>query len=51
MRVEAGDFIYIPPGVPHQPCNPTDRLVRGVQARTDTSEQESVVLLDDDGAA
>ena len=51
MRVEAGDFIYIPPGVPHQPYNPTDRLVRAVLARTDPSEQESVVLLDDDGAA
>jgi uncharacterized RmlC-like cupin family protein len=51
MRVEAGDFVYIPAGVPHQPCNPTDRPVRAVIARTDPNEQESVVLLDDDGAA
>ena len=47
MRVEAGDFIYIPAGVPHQPYNPTDRPVRAVIARTDPNEQESVVLLDD----
>jgi uncharacterized RmlC-like cupin family protein len=45
MRVEAGDFVYIPPGVPHQPYNPTDQPVRAVIARTDPNEQESVVLL------
>jgi uncharacterized RmlC-like cupin family protein len=47
MRTEAGDFVYIPAGVPHQPYNPTDRPVRAVVARTDPSEQESTVLLDD----
>ena len=26
MRVEAGDFVYIPAGVPHQPYNPTDSV-------------------------
>jgi uncharacterized RmlC-like cupin family protein len=46
MRVEAGDFVYIPAGVPHQPYNPTERPVRAVLARTDPNEQESVVLLD-----
>jgi len=46
MRVEAGDFLYIPPGIPHQPYNPTDRPARAVIARTDPNEQESVVLLD-----
>jgi uncharacterized RmlC-like cupin family protein len=46
MRIEAGDFVYIPPGVPHQPCNPTERPVPAVLARTDPNEQESVVLLD-----
>jgi uncharacterized RmlC-like cupin family protein len=51
MRTEAGDFVYIPAGVPHQPYNPTDALVRAVIARTDPNEQESVVLLDDGGAA
>ncbi|MGI6855221.1 cupin domain-containing protein [Mesorhizobium sp. 1B3] len=45
-RVEAGDFIYIPAGVPHQPCNPTGRTVRALIARTDPNEQESVVVLD-----
>jgi uncharacterized RmlC-like cupin family protein len=51
MRTEAGDFVYIPAGVPHQPYNPTDTLVRAVIARTDPNEQESVVLLDDPGTA
>jgi uncharacterized RmlC-like cupin family protein len=50
MRMEAGDFVYIPSGAPHQPYNPTDKLVRAVIARTDPDEQESVVLLDE-GAA
>jgi uncharacterized RmlC-like cupin family protein len=47
MRIEAGDFVYIPAGVPHQPYNPTGSLVRAVVARTDPNEQESVVLLED----
>lgn len=46
MAVKAGDFCYIPAGVPHQPYNPTDKPVRAVIARTDPNEQESVVLLD-----
>ncbi len=46
MRTEAGDFVYIPAGVPHQPYNPTDRPVRAVVARTDPNDQESVVLLE-----
>ena len=45
MRLEAGDFVYIPAGAPHQPYNPTDSVCRAVVARTDPSEQESVVLL------
>jgi uncharacterized RmlC-like cupin family protein len=44
-RVQAGDFIYIPAGVPHQPYNPTDAVAKAVIARTDPNEQESVVLL------
>ena len=47
LRSEAGDFVYIPPGMPHQPYNPTDQVVRAVIARTDPNEQESVVLLDE----
>ncbi len=43
--VQAGDFVYIPAGVPHQPFNPTDRPARALIARTDPNEQESVVLL------
>ena len=43
-RVEAGDFIYIPAGVPHQPFNPTDRVAKALISRTDPNEQESVVL-------
>ena len=44
-RVEAGDFVYIPAGVPHQPYNPTDVVAKALIARTDPNEQESVVLL------
>ena len=46
MHMQAGDFVYIPAGVPHQPFNPTDTPVRAVLARTDPNEQESVVLLE-----
>jgi uncharacterized RmlC-like cupin family protein len=42
--VKAGDFIYIPAGVPHQPFNPSGRIVKALVARTDPNEQESVVL-------
>lgn len=45
-RVSAGDFIYIPAGVPHQPYNPTDERAVAIIARTDPNEQESVVLLE-----
>ncbi|MFN0193483.1 MAG: cupin domain-containing protein [Aestuariivirga sp.] len=45
MKVNAGDFVYIPAGVPHQPYNPTDKPVRAVIARTDPNEQESVVMI------
>ena len=44
-EMTAGDFVFIPAGVPHQPYNPTDRPVRALVARTDPNEQESVVLL------
>ncbi|MCP4380622.1 MAG: cupin domain-containing protein [Hyphomicrobiales bacterium] len=46
-HVTAGDFLYIPAGVPHQPFNPTDKPVRAVIACTDPNEQESVVLFGD----
>ena len=46
-RVEQGDFVFIPAGVPHQPYNPTDREAKAIIARTDPNEQESVVLIDE----
>jgi uncharacterized RmlC-like cupin family protein len=44
---EAGDFLFIPPGVPHQAVNTSDteRAV-GVVARNDAGELERVVLVD-----
>lgn len=44
ITATAGEFVYIPAGVPHLPFNPTDRVARAVLARTDPNEQESVVL-------
>lgn len=47
-RLEAGtgDFIYIPPNVPHVPINMSDTdWARALVARTDPNEQESVALL------
>jgi uncharacterized RmlC-like cupin family protein len=42
----AGDFVYIPAGVPHLPANRSDTVtMTAVIARTDPNEQESVVLL------
>ncbi|MEW5938880.1 MAG: cupin domain-containing protein [Chloroflexota bacterium] len=43
---EAGDFLFIPPNVPHYPINLSDtEEVVAVVARNDPNEQESVVLL------
>lgn len=46
FTAQAGDFVYIPAGVPHLPYNlsQTEPCV-AVIARTDPNEQESVVLL------
>jgi len=44
-EVVAGDFFYIPAGVPHLPMNTGDEPCVAVVARTDPNEQESVVLL------
>lgn len=42
----AGDFIYIPAGVPHIAINrSTTETIRAVVARTDPNEQESVRLM------
>ena len=44
---EAGDFIFIPPNVPHQPANlsQTEPAI-AIITRNDPKEQESVVLYD-----
>lgn len=44
---EAGDFLFIPPNLPHQPINlsDTDEVI-AVVSRNDPNEQESVVLYD-----
>lgn len=46
LVVKAGEFLYIPAGVPHLPANlsKTEPCV-AVLARTDPNEQESVTLL------
>jgi uncharacterized RmlC-like cupin family protein len=43
--VRAGEFQYIPAGMPHQPFNASETEAVAVLARTDPNEQESVVLL------
>ena len=46
LTVRAGEFMYIPEGVPHAPTNPSESEVCvAVLARTDSNEQESVVPL------
>lgn len=48
LSCRAGDFLYIPAGTPHLPANlsPTEPCT-AVVARTDPSQNESVVLLPD----
>jgi uncharacterized RmlC-like cupin family protein len=42
---ETGDFLFIPPGVPHQPFNLSEtEAAQAVVARNDPNEQENVVL-------
>ena len=46
VSVATGDFLYIPPNVPHLPSNPSrTEPCTVVISRTDPNEQESVVLL------
>jgi uncharacterized RmlC-like cupin family protein len=46
VSARAGDFMYIPANVPHQPYNASEtESCVAVIARTDPNEQESVVLL------
>lgn len=46
-KVQAGDYIYIPAGVPHLPYNPGSERAVAVLSRTDPNEQESVMLRPD----
>jgi uncharacterized RmlC-like cupin family protein len=48
LVVRAGEYLYIPAGMPHLPANasPSEPCI-AVLARTDPNEQESVVLLPD----
>jgi uncharacterized RmlC-like cupin family protein len=44
-----GDFVYIPPDLPHQPVNLSDsEPAEAIVARNDPSEQENVVPYDPD---
>ena len=46
---EPGSFLFIPPGVPHQPINlSATEAARAIIARNDPNEQENVVLYDPD---
>lgn len=47
LVVKAGEYLYIPAGVPHLPYNAGDVPATAVIARTDPNEQESVVLRPD----
>lgn len=49
---EAGDFIYIEPGVPHEVYNLSDsEPVMAVVARSDASEWENIIPYDKDADA
>ena len=46
-RARAGDYIYIPAGVPHVAVNRTETPAVFLAARTDPNEQESVMMRPD----
>jgi uncharacterized RmlC-like cupin family protein len=46
LTVKAGEYLYIPAGMPHLPYNPSEtEAAVAILARTDPNEQESVVLV------
>jgi uncharacterized RmlC-like cupin family protein len=47
VTLKAGDYLYIPAGVPHLPYNAGSQVAVALLARTDPNEQESVVLRPD----
>lgn len=49
---ESGDFIFIPPDVPHQPINLSEtEAAVAIVARNDPDEQEHVILLPKSGTS
>jgi uncharacterized RmlC-like cupin family protein len=44
LRLEEGDFLFIPADMPHQPVNIGDEPALAIVARNDANEQESVEL-------
>jgi uncharacterized RmlC-like cupin family protein len=47
---EAGDFLFIPPDVPHQPVNLSEtEAARAIVVRNDPNEQEHVILYEPNG--
>ena len=51
VLTEKGDFLFIPPGVPHQPVNLSDtEPAVAIVSRNDPNEQENVVLYDPKGS-
>jgi uncharacterized RmlC-like cupin family protein len=44
--VRAGDFLYIPPGIPHLPVNRGDVTAVAVVARTDPAETDNRVVVE-----
>lgn len=48
LTMKAGDYVYVPAGVPHLPASPNPGIpCAGVLARTDPNEQASVALRGD----
>ena len=46
---EEGDFVYIPPGVPHKPVNLSNtETALAIVSRNDPNEHENVVLYDEE---
>ncbi len=44
---EAGQFLFIPPDVPHQPINLSEtEKARAIAVRNDPNEQDHVILYD-----
>jgi uncharacterized RmlC-like cupin family protein len=46
---EEGDFVYIPPGVPHKPVNlSATETALAIVSRNDPNEHENVVVYDEE---